>query len=481
MSRDTVVEASTTGPFRSPRPRATDQVLATALAAIDQRFAGRYSTGADLRRQHANTLTFGDNEPPDVVVFAECNEDVVELVSIARSFSIPIVPFGAGTSLEGHLNAPSGGISLDLSRMDQILAVNEADLDCSVQAGISRRRLNESLRDTGLYFSVDPGAGEATLGGMAATRASGTSAVRYGTMRDNVLNVTAVMADGSIVKTGGRARKSAAGYDLTRLLVGSEGTLGIITELTVKLNGRPETMLAAVAPFKSIAGACDATMTAIQLGLGVARIELLDAVQIAAVNMHSRLALDEAPTLFLEFHGTPAAAREQVEIFGGIARENGAIRFDWAESEDDRRRLWQARHDALWAVKTRWPGREVVVTDVCVPISRLAECVAETEADIAAAGLVAPIVGHVGDGNFHCIVLVDREDPAARRRLEAFTDRLAARAIAMDGTCTGEHGVGQGKMRFLENELGEGIEVMRRIKKALDPDDILNPGKMFRI
>lgn len=471
----------TATPRRSPAGRRTADAMAAALDCLRQRFDDRLSTSAELCRQHANTLTLLDNEPPDAVVFAECNEDVVEIVGIARRFCIPIVPYGAGTSLEGHLNAPSGGICLDLSRMDQILDVNAQDLDCSIQAGISRDRLNESLRETGLFFSVDPGAGTASLGGMAATRASGTCAVRYGTMRDNVINVTAVMADGSIVKTGGRARKSAAGYDLTRLLVGSEGTLGIITELTVRLHGRPETVLAAVAPFESLEGACAATIEAIQLGLGLARIELLDALQIKAVNAHSGLSLDESPTLFVEVHGTPAAAREQVERFGDIAHDNGARTFQWASEEAEQKKLWQARHDAFWAVKTRWPGRDVVVTDVCVPISRLAECITATNADIQALGLIAPIVGHVGDGNFHCIVLVDKADANAHKALQAFTDRLADRAIMMDGTCTGEHGVGQGKMSLLENEFGEGLAVMRKLKQALDPQDILNPGKIVRL
>ena len=451
----------------------------TAIAVLRQRFGDRLQTGEEIRRQHANILTWIPNQPPDAVIWVETQDDVSEIVRVASTHRVPIIPFGAGTSLEGHINAPRGGLSLDFARMNRVLAVNERDLDCVVEPGVSRKQLNEYLRDLGLFFPVDPGAEEATIGGMAATRASGTTAVRYGTMRENVLNVTVVMADGSIVKTAQRARKSSAGYDLTRLLVGSEGTLGIITELTVRLYGIPEKILSAVCPFATLEGACNAVIQSIQLGLGVARMELLDPPQIRAVNLYAKLSLEEKPTLFLEFHGTEAGARDQVEAFKAIAESEGAIRFDWAEKEEDRRRLWKARHDAYWAVKTVWPGRDVFATDVCVPISRLAECVVETQADIEELGLVAPIVGHVGDGNFHTSPAFDRNNPKEMAAVETFLERLTKRAIAMEGTCTGEHGVGQGKAKYLKAELGDGLAVMRSIKAALDPLDILNPGKIF--
>ena len=453
--------------------------VATAIAVLRQRFADRLQTGEAIRRQHANTITWIPNQPPDAVIWVESQEEVVEVVRVARTHRVPLIPFGAGTSLEGHINAPRGGLSLDFSRMNRVLAVNERDLDAVVEPGVSRKQLNDYLRDLGLFFPVDPGAEEATIGGMASTRASGTTAVRYGTMRENVLNVTAVMADGSIVKTAQRARKSAAGYDLTRLLVGSEGTLGIITEVTVRLYGIPERILSAVCPFATLEGACNAVIQSIQLGLGVARMELLDPPQIRAVNTHSKLGLEEKPTLFLEFHGTEAGARDQVENFKALAEAEGALRFDWAENEEDRRRLWKARHEAYWAIRTAWPGKDIFATDVCVPISRLAECVVETQQDIEALGLVAPIVGHVGDGNFHTSPVFDRNNPKEMAAIETFLDRLTKRAIAMEGTCTGEHGVGQGKAKYLKAELGDGLAVMRAMKTALDPLDILNPGKIF--
>ncbi len=454
------------------------ETIDTAIAVLRQRFGERLQTGEAIRRQHGHTLTWISNQPPDAVVWPESTDEVQEIVQIAASHRVPLIPFGAGTSLEGHVNAPLGGISVDLSRMNRVLQVNDRDLDCLVQAGVSRKQINDYLRDMGLFFPIDPGAEEATLGGMASTRASGTNAVRYGTMRENVLNLTAVMADGSVVRTARRARKSAAGYDLTRLLIGSEGTLGIITELTVRLYGIPEVILAAVCPFKTIEGACNAVIQSIQLGLGIARMELLDEVQIHAVNNHSKTSFEESPTLFLEFHGTEVSARDQVEQFKEIALSEGAIRFDWAEKEEDRRRLWKARHDAYWAVRSTWPGHEVLATDVCVPISRLAECVLETQEDIKKHGMIAPIVGHVGDGNFHTSPAFAMNDPAARAKIEGFLQRLAERAIAMDGTCTGEHGVGQGKMKYLQSELGSGLKIMRQIKRALDPLNIMNPGKI---
>ncbi len=450
-----------------------------AIAEVRELMPGRVETGEALRRQHANTVSSIAGEPPDAVAWPQSTEEVSEVLRIAARHRCPVIAFGAGTSLEGHVNAPHGGISLDMSRMNRILAVNARDLDCVVEAGVTRRQLNAHLRDCGLFFPVDPGAEEATLGGMAATRASGTNTVRYGTMRDNVVNLTAVMADGAVVRTGGRARKSAAGFDLARLLIGSEGTLGIITELTLRLYPVPASVVAAVCPFISIEGACNAAIEAIEAGLGLARIELLDQVQIGAVNIHAKLALEEAPTLFVEFHGTPAATREDAEAFGSIAREHGAIRFEWAEGHEERRRLWKARHDAYWAVRTAWPGKTTLATDVCVPISRLAECVRETTDDIRRSGLIAPIVGHVGDGNFHAIPVFDATSAEEVAAVEAFVGRLVQRALAMDGTSTGEHGIGEGKIKYLEEELGRGVDVMRQIKRALDPAGILNPGKIF--
>ena len=452
--------------------------IATAIAVLRQRFGDRVQTGEAIRQQHGHTLTWIANQPPDAVIWPNSTDEVREIVEVAVTHRVPIIPFGAGTSLEGHVNAPHGGISIDFHNMAEVLSVNTEDLDCVVQPGISRKAINDHLRDTGLFFPIDPGAEEATLGGMAATRASGTNAVRYGTMRENVLNVTAVMADGSVMRTGGRARKSSAGYDLTRLLVGSEGTLGIITELTVRLYGIPETILAAVCPFKSIEGACNTVIQAIQLGLGIARVELLDDMQVYAVNKHAKMSLEECPTLFLEFHGSPVSARDQVEQFKMIAEGEGALRFDWAEREEERRQLWKARHDAYWAVRSTWPGTDTLATDVCVPISRLAECVLETRKDIEANGLIAPIVGHVGDGNFHTSPVFDPADGAQKQKVADFISRLAERAIAMDGTCTGEHGIGQGKSKYLDIELGAGVPYMREIKKAFDPLNILNPGKI---
>jgi D-lactate dehydrogenase (cytochrome) len=453
------------------------QALFTALAA---RFGDRFSQSESLREQHANTLTWLKVQAPDAVLFAETTEEVAEAVKACAAARVPVIPFGTGTSLEGHLNAPRGGLSLDLSRMNKVLAVHEADLDCVVEPGVTRKQLNEYLRDTGLFFPVDPGA-DASLGGMAATRASGTNAVRYGTMRDLVLGLTAVLADGSIVTTGGRARKSSAGYDLTRLLVGSEGTLGVITSLTLKLYGIPETILSGVCEFGTLEGACNATIAALQMGLPLARIELLDEVQIRACNAYSHLTLPEQPTLFLEFHGTAQGTREQVEAFAGIADAEGGGELRWAERAEDRTKLWQARHDAYWAARGLKPGTDLIATDVCVPISALAACVAETKQDIERLGLLAPIVGHVGDGNFHVMPLIDPNDAAERARVQEFLDRLVGRALAFEGTCTGEHGVGQGKISYMAAEHGLGVGVMIAIKKALDPLNILNPGKIFAL
>jgi len=454
--------------------------LEAVVGELKRRFGGRLSTSQAVREQHGHTLTWLPNQPPDAVVFAETTEDVADVVKLCAAHRVPVIAFGAGSSLEGHLNAPYGGVSVDLSRMTRIIDVHHGDLDCVVEAGVTRQQLNEYLRDTGLFFPIDPGA-EATLAGMAATRASGTNAVRYGTIRENVLNLTAVMASGEIIKTAQRARKSAAGYDLTHLLVGSEGTLGIITELTLRLYGIPECILAAVCPFKTIEGACNTVMETIQMGLGMARIELLDALQVKACNEYSNLSLEERPTLFLEFHGSQAGAREQVETFREIAESEGAGELEWAEREEDRNKLWKARHDVYWSARGLRPGAEPVVSDVCVPISRLAECVSETEADLKRSDLLAPLVGHVGDGNFHLEILIDRNDAEEVRTMEAFLERLVQRALAMEGTCTGEHGIGVGKMHFLEDELGSAVDVMAAIKRSLDPLNILNPGKIVRI
>lgn len=449
-----------------------------ALGLLEARFAARFSRGAEIRRQHANTVNWLGNQPPDAVVFVESTEEVAEVVSLCAAARIPVIPFGTGTALEGHVNAPLGGVSIDLSRMNRILAVRPEDLDCTVEAGVTRLQLNTHLRDQGLFFPIDPGA-DASLGGMAATRASGTNAVRYGTMRDSVVNLTVVMADGTIIKTAGRARKSSAGYDLTRLFVGSEGTLGIITELTLRLCGIPETIAAGVCAFPDVESACDATILTIQSGIPVARIELLDTLMISGTNAYAGLGLPESPHLFVEFHGSPAAVAEQTAAFGAIAADFGGTGFRSATGPEERTRLWQARHEAYFIAKSMRPGAEVVATDACVPISRLADCVRETIADIEAGGFIAPIVGHVGDGNFHVQIMLDRDNPAEVAAAEGFLKRLAERAIRMEGTCTGEHGVGQGKRRYMEIEHGRALAPMRAVKAALDPFGIMNPGKVL--
>jgi len=454
-------------------------VIAAVTRALAASFGNRLVTSLAVRQQHGHTLTWIANQPPDAVVFPENTAEVAEVVKLCGAHGVPVIAFGTGTSLEGHVNAPFGGVCVDMSQMKRVIAVHAEDLDCVVEAGVTRKELNEHLRDQGLMFPIDPGA-DASIGGMAATRASGTNAVRYGTMKDNVLALTAVMADGSIVKTSTRARKTSAGYDLTRLLVGSEGTLGIITEITLKLHGIPEAISAGVCPFPSVKAACDATIITIQSGLPVARIELLDDVMIRGVNLHSKLGLPETTMLFVEFHGSEAGVHEQSERFGEIAAEFGGGPFDWATKAEDRSKLWQARHDAYWAARALRPGVESVATDVCVPISQLADCVEETKRDIEASGLIAPIAGHVGDGNFHTQPLVDLNDADEVARAEAFIERLVKRALAMGGTCTGEHGVGQKKIKYLEAEHGApALAVMRQLKRALDPQNILNPGKII--
>jgi D-lactate dehydrogenase (cytochrome) len=462
---------------RTRDPAAVDAVIA-ALAA---QFGNRLVTSQAVREQHANTTTWIENEAPDAVVFPETTADVQTIVRICAAHRVPVIPFGTGTSLEGHINAPLGGVSVDFRDMNKVLAVNAQDLDCVVEPGITRKQLNEHLRDQGLFFPLDPGA-DASLGGMAATRCSGTNAVRYGTMKDNVLGLKVVLANGELMTTARRAKKSSAGYDLTRLMVGSEGTLGVITELTLKLTGIPEAISGGVCPFPSVEAACNAAIATIQSGIPVARIELLDELQVKATNLYSKLTLPEVPMLFVEFHGSPAGVAEQSERFGEIADDLGGGPFEWTTKPEDRTRLWQARHDAYWAGRGLRPGGQAIATDVCVPLSRLAECVTETQRDIAARGLVAPILGHVGDGNFHLTLLVDMADAAEVKAAKVLCERLVDRALSMDGTCTGEHGVGQGKMKYLAGELGApALGAMAAIKRALDPDGIMNPGKIVAL
>ncbi len=455
--------------------------ISAAIAALNAAFGNRVVTSQAVREQHGNTITWIENQPPDAVVYPQTTEDVQQTVRICADKGVPVIPFGVGTSLEGHVNAPLGGVSIDFRDMNKMLAVHAEDLDCVVEPGITRKTLNEQLRDQGLFFPIDPGA-DASLGGMAATRASGTNAVRYGTMKDNVLAMKVVLANGELMTTARRAKKTSAGYDLTRLMVGSEGTLGVITELTLKLSGIPEAISGGICPFPSVEACCNAAILTIQSGIPVARIELLDALQVRAVNLYSKMSLRETPMLFLEFHGTDASVKEQSERFGEIAAELGGGPFEWTTRPEDRTKLWEARHNAALSTFTLRPGSSMIATDVCVPISRLAECVTETQHDIAASKLVAPIVGHVGDGNFHLTLLVDLNDAAEIKVAKQFSERLVERALAMDGTCTGEHGVGQGKMKYLQAEHGApALAAMAAIKRALDPQNIMNPGKIVAL
>lgn len=449
-----------------------------AFTELADLLGDRFTTADAVREHHGKDESWHPPLPPDAVVFPESTDEVAAIVRVCAAHDIPMIPFGAGTSLEGHVQAPYGGVTISLARMDRILAVRTDDLDATVQAGVTRKQLNRRLADLGLFFPVDPGA-DATFGGMASTRASGTNAVRYGTLRDNVLALEVVLADGRVIRTGTRARKSSAGYDLTRLLVGAEGTLGVITELTVRVHGLPEAMVSAVVGFDDLHAAARTVIRTIQLGIPVARVELLDPVMLDAVNRDAGLDYAVRPTLFLEFHGSPAAVAEQAWEVGEIAREEGGADFRQASSTADRERLWAARHRAYYAALALRPGCKGWTTDVCVPISRLADCILETERDLAASPLVAPLVGHVGDGNFHLIFLVDPDDPAEVREAERLHERLVARALRMEGTCTGEHGVGLGKSRFLRAEHGEALEVMRAVKRALDPRGLLNPGKIL--
>ncbi len=461
----------------SPAPSS----LANMVTALQERFGDRATVNETIREQHGNTLTWAKNQPPQAVVFAENTAEVAEIVKLANRFRVPLIPFGAGSSLEGHTNAPFGGVSVDLSRMKRVVTVNAEDLDCTVEAGVTRQELNEHLRDVGLFFPIDPGA-EATLGGMVSTRASGTNAVRYGTMKDCVLSLTVVLPNGEVILTASRAKKSSAGYDLTRLFIGAEGTLGIITEITLKLHGIPEAVAGGVCPFPSVKAACDAVISTIQFGIPVARIELLDENQVRACNLYNKAALPETPMLFVEFHGTEDGVKEQTERFGEIVAEYGGGPFDWATKPEDRSKLWRMRHEAYWASLALRPGCTGLSTDVCVPISRLAESVDAAKSDLAERNLIGTIVGHVGDGNFHVLIMSDAEDADEQAQVNAFIDAMVDRALAMGGTCTGEHGVGQKKMKYLEKEYGvEVLNVMRALKKAVDPSNLMNPGKIFTL
>ena len=449
------------------------------LQELQKLLGERLSVSNSVREQHGRDESFHASAPPEAVAFVENNEEVAEIVRICVQHQKPIIPFGTGTSLEGHVAALHGGVCLDVSGMNKVLEVNENDLDCRVQAGVTRKQLNQHLRNSGLFFPIDPGA-DASLGGMTATRASGTNAVRYGTMRENVLGLTVVTADGRIIRTGTRARKSSAGYDLTRLFVGSEGTLGIITEVQLRLYGVPEAISAAVCSFETMEGAANTTISTIQMGIPVARIELLDEVQVDAINRYSDFDYALKPTLFFEFHGTEAWVREQSEMVKEISTEEGGSDFQWSTREQEKQKLWEARHNAYYAGLALRPGSKGWATDVCVPISRLADCILETRSDIEESKLTVPLVGHVGDGNFHLLFLIDPENEEEELKLyQSLNDRLIERALRMGGTCTGEHGIGSGKIKYMKAEHGDSLDLMRQIKQALDPDNLMNPGKML--
>ncbi len=449
-----------------------------AITDLKIRFGQQLSTNTAVCEQHGHTMTWLANQPPDAVLTVQDKHDVAAAVEICNQYHMPVIAFGIGSSLEGQLNAPFGGLCIDMHTMDAILQVNNEDLTVTVQPGVTREQLNHYLRDTGLFFPIDPGA-NASIGGMVATRASGTNAVRYGTMKDVVLALEVVTANGDIVRTGTRAKKSAAGYDLTRLMIGSEGTLGIVTEVTLKLFGISECIGSGICHFPTIEDACQAVMLTIQMCLPIARIELLDAMQIKACNQYANLNLTETPTLFVEFHGTEASVQEQAQMFTDIIEEFGGKDFSWDTNEAERKRLWQARHNAYHASSALRPEASALSTDACVPISRLAECVSETAKDINASGMIGPIVGHVGDCNFHVLLLVDTNNPTEIATAEDIIGRLAKRAIEMDGTCTGEHGIGQGKQKYMQQEHGNALVLMQAIKTALDPNNILNPGKIW--
>ena len=460
------------------QPKPSHAAWSATSTALKAAFGDRFQTGAALREQHGHTTTYLCNQPPDGVVFAETTGDVATVVRLCGEHKVPIVPFGVGSSLEGQVNAPFGGVSLDLSRMNTVVSVNAEDMDCVIQPGVTRKQLNTALRDQGLFFPIDPGA-DATLGGMASTRASGTNAVRYGTMKDAVLSLEAVMADGTVIRTGMRARKSSAGYDLTRLLIGAEGTLGIITELTLRLHGIPEAIGSVAASFSTVADACEAVIATTHYGIPVARIELLDTLTVKAVNAYSDLTFPERPLLLVEFHGTQKSVADETALFSSIVSDFGGEAMPAANSAEERNRQWQARHDAYWATLQLRPGAKGISTDVCVPISKLAECVVAAQERAKADGFIAPIVGHVGDGNFHVILLMDMNDADEVARGKDYVAWLNQLAIDAGGTCTGEHGIGQGKQRFLRDELGDACDVMAAIKQALDPAGLLNPGKIL--
>jgi len=478
--RRQVALAGSASDRRRALPNHHEQAAARVLPALRAVLGGRVTDAAAARAAHAQQESYHAPHPPDLVAFPRDTAEVAAIVRICAEAGTPIVPYGAGTSLEGNTSALNGGVSIDFAQMNAVLAVNAEDLDCRVQPGITRKQLNAQLRGTGLFFPIDPGA-DASIGGMTSTRASGTMAVRYGTMRDNVRALEVVLADGRIIRTSTRAPKSAAGYDLTRLFVGAEGTLGVITEITLKLHPVPEAISAAVSPFAALEGAVATAIAVIQAGIPVARLELLDEVMIRGVNAHAGLGVPEQPTLFLEFHGTPTAVAEQAAAAQEIARDTGAAAFQWTSKPEERSRLWGARDNTLYAGLGLRPGSRAMITDVCVPVSRLAECLIETKRDITQSGLIAPIVGHVGDGNFHTLILVDPQAPEEIARAEALHQRIVLRALALDGTCTGEHGIGEGKIAFLERELGDAVELMRMVKRAFDPKGIMNPGKIFRI
>jgi len=457
------------------------EVPATLIEALQQRFGTRCSTAQVVREQHGRDESIFDVPPPSAVVFAESTQDVADAVKLAAQHKVPVIPFGVGSSLEGHLLAIQGGISIDVSRMDQVLSVNAEDLTVTVQPGITRKAVNEAVKHEGLFFPIDPGA-DASIGGMAATRASGTNAVRYGTMRENVLALEVVTARGEVIRTGTRAKKSSAGYDLTRLMVGSEGTLCVITEVTLRLYPLPEAISAATCSFPTIEAAVRTVIQVIQMGVPIARCELIDAGTVRMVNTHSKLGLREEHMLLMEFHGSPASVQEQAETVQEIAREFDGKDFEWATTPEERTRLWTARHNAYFAAIQSKPGCRAISTDTCVPISRLADCLLDSVAEADASGIPYFLVGHVGDGNFHFGYLIDPDQPEELQKAEALNHTLVARALQLGGTCTGEHGVGLHKMDFLRTEAGDGaIDMMRTIKQALDPDNILNPGKIFRL
>jgi D-lactate dehydrogenase (cytochrome) len=456
------------------QPRQLDASLHDELRAL---LGDRLTTSRGVREHHGKDESYYPYAPPDAVVFPHSTEEVRDIVNICRRHKTPMIPYGVGTSLEGHILAIHGGVCIDMSQMNKVLAVHTEDLDCTVQAGVTRKQLNDEIRHTGLFFPVDPGA-DATLGGMASTRASGTNAVRYGTMRENVLSLTVVTADGRIIKTATRSRKSAAGYDLTRLFVGAEGTLGVITEVTVRLYAVPQAISAAVCSFKDMAGAVSTVIQTLQTGIPIARSEALCGLSMKAINAYSKTNYKEQPTLFLEFHGTEAGVKEQIELLQEIAGEHGCEGFEWATRPEDRNRLWSARHDAYFACLQLRHGTRAVSTDVCVPISRLTECMMATADDIAKASMPIPMFGHVGDGNFHLVILVRPENDGDLAEAKALNERLVNRALAMEGTCTGEHGIGSGKIKWLQKEHGEAVELMRALKRTFDPDNLFNPGKL---